>query len=102
MQVHEWKPKTSTTNIREHFCKAHMADWVSACDKAGIEISGKTALQAVAEFRANPQTGQNLRGEGNKRLPFSDEAFVNALVDWIVSDDQVIHLFSYLAYLIIL
>lgn len=30
LKVHEWKLSTTTTNICEHFYKAHLAAWVAA------------------------------------------------------------------------
>lgn len=67
---------------------AHIADWVQGCDKYNIKITAKAALSRVAEFRAM-QTAQPVQADGIPRIPFSKEGFLDALVEWIVSDDQV-------------
>ena len=67
---------------------AHIADWVQGCDKYNIKITAMAALSRVAEFRAM-QAAQPVQADGTPRIPFSKEGFLDALVEWIVSDDQV-------------
>lgn len=68
----------------------HLAEWVDSCDELKIPITAKGAEEAAARHRQRrdhtpPPASQPDEG----RAKFSHEAFVNAIVEWIVSDDQV-------------
>ena len=61
---------------------------MQGCDKLGIKIIAKAALPRVAEFRA-AQAARPAQADEAPRVPFLKEGFLDALVEWIVSDDQV-------------
>ncbi|KAJ7661067.1 hypothetical protein B0H14DRAFT_2659087 [Mycena olivaceomarginata] len=63
--------------------------WVEGCDKL-IAIKAKEATKHVDAVcaRKHHKTGTSSNSEpGKKRTEFSQEAFVDALVDFIVGDD---------------
>jgi hypothetical protein len=64
------------------------------CDRLKIDITDKKALPFVEDYRK--RKNQHIRdrrttaAEPDKsRTEFSQAAFVDAIVEWIVSDDQV-------------
>ena len=68
----------------------HLAEWVDSCADLGIIIDAREAMQAVNAYRElKGQQPQPAMDSGGVREEFSHEAFVNAVVEWIVSDDQV-------------
>ncbi|KAI0755974.1 hypothetical protein BC629DRAFT_1444325 [Irpex lacteus] len=77
-------------DLYRHEQKGQPSLQVAVCDEAGIEISGKVATQVMKDFRAksSSQPDFGFKADLHERLPFSKEAFVNALADWIVADDQ--------------
>ena len=91
IKIKAFKKTTGISNIREHFCKDHLADWVTICDQLGITITGAHAISLVNQFRES-QPGLQLHlmsSEAEPREVFSSEAFYRALAQWIVADDQV-------------
>jgi len=75
-------------------CDSHPDAWISGCDKLGIDITAKGAQSTVREFRR--RWGEATASDDdpeNLRQRYSPEAFVDAIVDFIVSDDQVNSLF---------
>jgi hypothetical protein len=86
--VSQWANGTGITNIRKHLFKHHIADWVKACDDKKIEIRGSAALSAVRRFRNLPDSDL----EANHPT-YSKEAFVDALAEFVIGDDQVCHTF---------
>lgn len=80
---------TSTDNCRRHFRDRHLGEWIQACDKMGVKITAKTVIHAVNAWR-HPSTSLDSRVEADDvELVFTKEGFVDSLVEWIVSDDQV-------------
>ncbi|KAJ7817323.1 hypothetical protein B0H13DRAFT_1923007 [Mycena leptocephala] len=83
---------TSTGTMRKHLYERHADEWISGCDQLGIPITAKDAQPAVEKFRQRygQQSGTGGTTSGAKgRRPFSHEAFVDALVEFIVGDDQI-------------
>lgn len=86
---------TASGNLRNHLRDHHGDVWISACDKLGIEITAKSCKGAVDDFHArqghkrNPDTAS----AENIRQKYTHEAFVDAIVEFIVSNDQVCRLF---------
>jgi hypothetical protein len=84
--------KTSSGVLRKHLYEHHIEAWVEGCDRLKYQIKAQEALPYVNEYRARKQgkTGTAPNPEPDKnRQNFSQEAFVDALVEFIVSDDQV-------------
>jgi hypothetical protein len=83
--VTKFRSTTGLTNIRNHFVNHHIADWVAACEKFGATIHGVKAQREVRKYKDLPEPTDL---ESN-RPEFSREAFVNALAEFVVGDDQV-------------
>jgi hypothetical protein len=83
---------TSSGVLRKHLYEHHIDAWVEGCDKLKIPIKAKEAASHVDAYRVrkHQKTGTTSNSEpGKKRTPFSQEAFVDAIVEFIVGDDQV-------------
>jgi hypothetical protein len=63
----------------------HIEQWVTMCDDLKIPITAKSAEEPVHKFRKDPV----LTSLQSEQLTYSKEAFINAIVDFIVGDDQV-------------
>lgn len=82
---------TSTSAPRNHLAETHLAVWVDACDELKIPITAKGTQDIILQYRQ--QKGQSppltSQPEEARRDEFSNEAFINAIIEWIVADDQV-------------
>ena len=78
--------------MRKHLFSEHIDDWVTACDDLKIPITATTAMEAVQKICQEPPATQ-LESE---RPEYSKEAFIDALVDFIVGDDLVCHKFYFI------
>jgi hypothetical protein len=76
---------TSTSNLRKHLYNEHLEQWVTSCDTLDIKITAQAAIPAVKAFRQEP-VDTDLE---SKRPKYSKETFVEAIVEFIVGDDQV-------------
>jgi len=85
--VQAYGPKTGTTLLYTHLCNEHLGPWVNGCDKFKISIVAKTFQDPTDEYHR----GSHARQE-DPTLPtwaYSHEAFIDAIVEWIISDNQV-------------
>lgn len=81
--------RTSTTVLRGHLYRCHLAEWVQGCDDRKLKINGKEAQAMVADYRQkNGQSSNLIRQESNPQH-FTKENFIQAIIKFIVSDDQV-------------
>lgn len=91
-RVATYGTSTSTSGHRKHLCDNHMEEWVDSCDALGIKISGKAVIKQAEAYRVR-RDGRQAHADqsdgSNKRPEFSNEAFVDALTDFIIADDQV-------------
>ena len=71
--------------MRKHLFTEHIDEWVPACQDLNIWISAAAAMPSVRKFLNEPEDTP-LESEHPK---YSKEAFVDALVEFIVGDDQV-------------
>jgi hypothetical protein len=62
--------------------------WVAACDEFKIKITAKQAQPAVLEYR-HRQGHTTAIPEVKESPSFSQDAFVDAITEWIIADDQV-------------
>jgi len=62
-----------------------LEQWVTSCDNLGIEITAQVALPFVKKICQEP-ADTPLESECPK---YSKEAFVEAILEFIVGDDQV-------------
>jgi hypothetical protein len=86
---------TGTSVLRKHLYTDHINQWVTTCDNLKIPITAQTAKEAVRKFRKEP-TATPLESE---RPKYSREAFIDAIVDWVVGDDQVRNKFYFFRYI---
>lgn len=82
--------KTSTTVRRSHLCESHTGAWIDACDKLGINITAKGAQNTVWNYWKQHNQASSAADPEDLRKPFTPQAFVDAIVEFIVSDDQVL------------
>lgn len=80
---------TATSTLRRHLQTIHLGDWVEECDRKGIKISGEKAQGAAADYRQRTGKGGNSMTISGQRPHFTKEGFTKALIEFIVSDDQV-------------
>ncbi|KAJ7148503.1 hypothetical protein C8R43DRAFT_889005 [Mycena crocata] len=82
---------TSSGVLRTHLYENHLDAWVEGCDQLKLTIKAEKAKKYVAEYRARKQQKTRTTPDTNSEKPrkeFSQDAFVDALVEFIVSDDQ--------------
>jgi hypothetical protein len=99
-KVATFSTKTGTSTLRKHLATEHTHDWITTCDEKNINIKAAAHIQElIAEYRNE----QHHAGEGRTRVPFSKEAFVDAIMEFIIADDQVnIYGYGYRGLLIII
>lgn len=76
---------TGISVLRKHLFSNHIDEWVTACDQAQIKITASAAAEAVRQFRKEPASTQS----ESEQPPYSKEAFIDAIVDFVVGDDLV-------------
>jgi hypothetical protein len=79
---------TSTSTFRRHLTDHHVNDWVTCCARLKIKITAGAAKKALAALKLGDQSS----GTTEVRQPYSKEGFVDALVEFIIADDQVSNL----------
>lgn len=73
--------------MRKHLFSDHIEKWITSCEKLNISITAAAAVEAIRQFRNEPAT-TSLESE---RPQYSKEAFKDAVVDFIVGDDQAFY-----------
>ena len=58
-------------------------------DKLGIEITAETVAKEVAKFRGKSEQSDCSTNKKPEHRNYSCEAFVDAILTWVVADDQV-------------
>jgi hypothetical protein len=71
--------------MRKHLYNEHLEQWVTSCDELDIKITAQAAIPAVKAFRQEPV---NTPLE-SKRPKYSKDTFVEAILEFIIGDDQV-------------
>ncbi|KAF8238196.1 hypothetical protein L208DRAFT_1044510, partial [Tricholoma matsutake] len=66
----------------------HIEEWVTGCNNLKIKITAEAALPAVHKFHAEPEH-TSLEVEHQE---YTKEAFVEAILKFIVGDDQSINI----------
>ena len=87
--VCSYGPSTGVTGYRKHLASQHIAEWVTTCDKAKIKIDAATVANDIAAFREEAGLNNSEPTAGPSRRQFSKEGFIDAILEWIVADDQV-------------
>ena len=85
--IHDFAKGTGTTSLQKHLANEHIEMQVSICDKKDIKITASSLAKCVAAYHA--ECGEMPDTDDTARPKFSNEAFVDAIVEWIVADDQV-------------
>jgi len=73
------------SNVRKHLVNFHLEEWAHACQSLKIPIHGADAKLAIRKFKNMPEPTDLEAG----RPQYSKDAFVNAIADFVVGDDQV-------------
>ena len=86
----------STTTLRRHLANNHWEVWITSCREAGIEITStsKEVCRALDRFeqRHGHRHGDNMvtvDGTFPVYRTYTPKTFLDALIKWIVADDQV-------------
>ncbi|KAK0437727.1 uncharacterized protein EV420DRAFT_1487004 [Desarmillaria tabescens] len=83
---------TSTSNWQHHLLMKHLGLWVEACDRLKVKITADKAEGSVTaywESKGQDSKQNSSLPSGFDKVPgFSLEAFIDALVAFIVSNDQ--------------
>ena len=73
--------------------KFHLAQWVDGCDQFKIPITAEIAKCAVASYCASKGQSSSQSTSSKERpediCEYSYEAFVDAITQFIIVDDQV-------------
>jgi hypothetical protein len=85
-----YSESSSSSTPRTHLLKLHSEEWIEACDQRKIPITARGAEEAVREYRSrHGGTTPDIRKGKPTRKPFTQEGFEDAIVDFVVADDQV-------------
>ena len=87
--IHSFGLNTGTTTLRRHLVLEHIGDWVTSCDKLGILITAETVAKEVKSFRGESEQSEFSAKKKPKCRNYSREGFVDAILAWVVADDQV-------------
>lgn len=93
-----YKESTGSGNLRKHLYSKHCVDWFSSCDELGVEITAedKKLRSLLADYRQQHNQAAKPESDGHiSRQKYTPEAFVDAIVKFIVADDQVCFVESY-------
>ena len=88
-RVHSFGLNTGTTTLCQHLVLEHTGDWVTSCDKLGIKITAETVAKEVTNFRGESEQSECDANQKPERRNYSHEAFVDVILAWVVTDDQV-------------
>lgn len=90
--VVEYGPTSGPSTLRTHLSTRHVEAWVDTCDRFKILITATAAQAAVAEYRRSkgePVAAKPGPDERRGVPDYSPEAFLDAITEFIVADDQV-------------
>ena len=101
----------STTTLHRHLANDHWEAWIMSCNKAHIEITStsKEVRRALDKFEWKHGRGDNvITSDGSFPVyrTYTPKAFLDAIVKWIIADDQVclfcLFIIYYLQYMLFL
>jgi hypothetical protein len=85
----------STSTLRRHLANDHWDAWITSCMESSIEITS-TSVEVRKAFdkfeRKHGHRGDNTRAANGSfpiHRPYSPKTFLEAIIRWIVADDQV-------------
>lgn len=90
-KVGTYSLSTGTSSLCKHLFDHHAEAWVTACDDMKIGITAKGFVNKVDSYHRGRSSLSSRANQHEKqsRHPFSQEAFVDAIAEFIVGDDQV-------------
>ena len=88
IKVHAYQESTASGPLRFHLLTHHAEEWVKACKKKNIALRGKEGEEALAKV-----TGVPVDHQAEARVPFTQDSFLDGLVQFIVATDQVFSAF---------
>ena len=91
MEETSFSTTTGTSGLRKHLADRHLSAWISGCDQLDIEITAAAVRSQVIQHRQRQgqQSCDDTNGSSLRAQEYSPEAFVDAIMEWIVADDQV-------------
>lgn len=88
--MHPYSGSTASGPLRAHLLARHAEEWVQACREKNIDLRGKEGEEALAKV-----TGVPVDRQAEAQVPFTQDNFLDALVQFIVATDQVLFFFSF-------
>ena len=86
--IKDYAAGNSSSTLRRHLACDHINTWVSICKQKGITIEAKVIAKKLDAYH-NTHDQSVKQDNGTTCQKYSREAFVNVIVEWIVTDDQV-------------
>jgi hypothetical protein len=90
IRVHRYAESTASGPLRSHLLTHHAEEWVQECQQQNIALRGKGGEEALAKV-----TGVPVDHQAEARVPFTQENFLDGLVQFVVATDQVFFFFSF-------
>jgi hypothetical protein len=90
IRVHRYAESTASGPLRSHLLTHHAEEWVQECQQQNIALRGKGGEEALAKV-----TGVPVDHQAEARVPFTQENFLDGLVQFVVATDQVFLFFSF-------
>jgi hypothetical protein len=93
-EVFPFSIDTGSSTLRTHLFTHHISAWVDSCDEFKILITAAKAQEPVASYHTSkgqrPSQSNPRVGDRPPDMPeYSYEAFVDAITEFIIADDQV-------------
>ena len=85
--IHDFTKGTESTSLWKDLASEYIEMWISIYNKKGIKITMGGVAKYVAAYCE--ECGEIPETDNTTHQKFSKEAFVDAIVEWMVADDQV-------------
>ena len=87
--MHPYAESTASGPLCTHLLNRHAQEWVEACqEQKNIALRGKEREEALAKV-----SGVTVNCQAEAWAPFTQDNFLDALVQFIVGTDQVFYSF---------
>ncbi len=96
-----YQMSTGTTPLHHHLLREYLKLWVIACNRLNMLIKGNGTKPAKQFRQANSMVTAATSPETSASTfvpQFSQEAFIDAIIEWIIADDQVWNLVALIVY----
>ena len=89
-KVTSYSITTSTSSLHNHLLRDHIDEWIPSCDKLKIKCQGGPCMQEKVDSWRQAHGGDEFQQTKERtHKTFSKKAFVDAIVEFIIVDDQV-------------